>query len=60
MKHDKKRSRLRDVAGTAKKHQELETQRKDKEKQEEQEVTEEPEESHDGVNGKGIFFFLFF
>ena len=31
-----------DVAGTAKKHQELEAQRKDKGKQEEQEVTEEP------------------
>ena len=30
-----------DVAGTAKKHQELEAQRKDEEKQEEEEVTEE-------------------
>ena len=56
----RKHKNSRDVAGTAKKHQELETQRKDKEKQEEQEVIEEPEESHDGVNGKGIFFFLFF
>ena len=31
-----------DVAGTAKKHQELEAQRKDKERQEEEEVTAEP------------------
>lgn len=39
----RKHKNSRDVAGTAKKHQELEAQRKDKEKQVEQEVTEEPD-----------------
>ena len=38
----RKHTNSRDVAGPAKKHQELEAQRKDKGKQEEQEVTEEP------------------
>ena len=36
-----KRKSSSDVAGTAKKHQELEAQRMDKERQEEEEVTEE-------------------
>ena len=43
-----------DVASTAKKHWDLEAQRKDRERQEE-EVTEEPKRFMTG-NGKGIFF----
>ena len=39
----RKHKNSRDVAGTAKKHQELEAQRKDKEKQVKQEVIEEPD-----------------
>ena len=45
-----KRKSSSDIAGTAKKCQELEAQRKDEERQEEEEVTE------DAGNGKGIFF----
>ena len=40
-----KHKRSDNVTGTAKKHQELEAQRKDEEKQEEEELTEEQRDS---------------
>ena len=51
-----KRKSSGDVAGSAKKRQELGTQRKDEERQEEEEVTEEPKRFTAQEMARGFFF----